>query len=873
MIRAFISLTIAALPVALAAADWRPLAGRTRFFPRAQLKYRLDSRNYLHRWYERPLMSGSGEDPWLVTCRALRLGLMDGLAAVPTQRGREFVVADSERSDPKIRLLWELPYADFDRGVESYVEAAEKALASPASFRLDGKVVLTRYPGIDSSQLGAIAEAREILRQRHGDRFIVMAYSNFRGRTPAELKDEIRAFLRKTDGFLYCGYGQVKAKRYDSEYMDGFAIPLIHEVMDEPEFRGRKYLGLNLTGGHENCYQFDYAIDSTGTDYLRRSLDSVVRMRPDFVICCEWDEQNENTFFRPIVSSGFIVQRIFRYYVAKLAGRDPIRFPGDDTTIPNLALSYRKALVAGDPLEIEVLNIPDGTFAGRTFDVTLALKDMKGEVVKRFPSVRLRANDCTAAWFRDAASPFVGRQALLPELTVTCGGSSRTFSEGFWPLSLDAMRNPDCKWVRQALRDIAWGCEGSLSVRTEGGRCTVDASVRSPVELKSVEILDGPDTVHMAGCRERTWADAAVPVAIEAQGTSASSSRYEVRRYERKPSETLSFDFGSGVTGSVMVSDVVRAGAVGFAGTGGRAAVARLDYAPAALPDPCGGREARLSAPVDPLSPTGVFRLRIVDASNRIWCARAAANVRPSGKVRRIHVFERATEKVTELSLDAAFAPDVVYEPSPLTGAALVPEGFRMLRGVLGGGAALATGIGRGESCYGFPIHDAIKEDPSATAPKLVRDDGHWTMVFGPGRFGCLPRQVFPTSCGFEVEVEVCPEALSGKQALVMSAMSGFRLFLEDEVPVAVFALGNDVVNRHRRDTQVRGPELRSGEWNSVRVTFDQRTALVSVGGRKGTPVPLSGYEWNPGAVVIGATPEATEFYKGKMGRLRICPK
>ena len=898
--------------LAKAGEAWRPHTDHIHFFPRAQLKYSLTGR-YLHAWYERPLYHNSAwrqmpaadggfpEPAWAKTVEMVHWGLMDGLAAVPTQPGRQAIVPSSERADAPLTVLWELPYylnggteASEGRRMKAWIDHAEKALASPRAFRMDGKVVLSAYPPIGPDQLEPFVELRRILRERFGDKFIVMPYGWFelRGDYPRggpigveaieKFRAHVREFLRRTDGYFYCGYGQVYAKRYDAGYFRDIVVPVVRSVMAEPEFAGRKYLGLNLHGGHENTYHFAYSMDSTGTRYLRESLECAGLLRPDFTVCCEWDEQNENTFFRPIVSSGHVIQRIFRHYVNRFAGRAQTALPGDDTSIPNLALTYRKALVPGEPIEIEVLNIPDGTFAGKTFTVSVTLRDIDGKTVKTFPPQKLSADVCAAARFDAFASTFADARALSPELTVETENFRRVFSRGFWPLAIRTLRNADHKWVRQPLRDMAWGAEGELSLaeRLSDGTCVLALRAASPKPFVSVEVMDGPDTVYMHGEKAATYnpKDASVRVRIASQGTAASSRRYVERFYQRAPKSTIGFDFGDGLTGRVSVAEVAQKGAVGYAGPGGRAVVASRWHSVADLPPPCGGTNVEVRVRVDPLGPSSVFCLRIVDADHRVWCSPPLSCTVLTGRQRRYHVFERDAETVSEVVADEALVPDLVYSPPAAGDIILRTSTGRDTWGLLGGGAPLITGLGGAELRCGNVFIDILKpgipgvED---TTP-LSRTDaaGRRYLEFGACRFAHLVMPTVPTFAGFELTIDVFPEDDTREQGIVCANKTGIRLKLEKGlVPKASFAFGPDIVHRHFQDTNVRGPALRKGAWNRVRVAFDQRTAQVFTNGQGGPVRECRGYQWNQGYSVMGADVKPDQFFVGRLGELRIVPR
>ena len=280
---------------------------------------------------------------------------------------------------------------------------------------------------------------------------------------------------------------------------------------------------------------------------------------------------------------------------------------------------------------------------------------------------------------------------------------------------------------------------------------------------------------------------------------------------------------------------------------------------------------------IDPLGDASVFRLRVVDAKHRVWCSRAVSCFVPSGKMRRISVFERDADFVSSLEVDAAAALDLVYVPPFGSGAVLKSGGGRDTWGLLGGGASLVTGIGRGESDYGYVLRNQLTVDMPGiddTAPIVGVDfSGRRYMEFGKCRFGNLPKPAVPSFSGFRLSMEVFPEDDTRDQGLLCADMSGVCLKLEKGlVPVVVLACGNDVVYRHFRDTEVRGPVLRKGEWNLVEVVFDQKSVQVFVDGKGGEKVSKSGYQWNQGHSAIGAFANGTGFFAGRIGEIRISP-
>ena len=347
--------------------------GRTDIFVRAQLKYGINRDDFIHHWYDRPLLQdstlGQRQDtetekrPWLnplswaKTVEMGRLGRQAGFAVFTFTSRREEVIPLSVKPGMEATILVELA-----RGLpmDECLRRAEQALAMPNSYRFGGKVVLTSYPSVREKDLPHYAELKRRLTEKFGDRFVVMPYFNLfadearrRGpMTPDDIRPvraRLERALRVLDGLCYCGRESYFNRRYDPWLFDRVIVPIIRATFASDEFKG-KLLGCWATPGHENSYRWNYGLDCTGTRMLRDTFSSIVKLSPDFVIGCEWDEENENTCFRPMVAHGFTHQRLLRYFSDTLNGRPLDTFPGDDTAVPNLVISYRKEIMAGEPL-------------------------------------------------------------------------------------------------------------------------------------------------------------------------------------------------------------------------------------------------------------------------------------------------------------------------------------------------------------------------------------------------------------------------------------------------------------------------------------------------------------------------------------------
>jgi hypothetical protein len=156
---------------------------RTHVFSRSQLIYSLGADNYLHHWADRPLLVDPKLDennvpPALMSLvayqemqkAALQTGL-DGFSFFPqTARRAPFYDYVKQSNMKGFELLSEFFSADQDT---TKSQALKMALDNPASFRINGKVVLTSYLADNKTPeywQGEIAK----LKAQYGDTFIFL---------------------------------------------------------------------------------------------------------------------------------------------------------------------------------------------------------------------------------------------------------------------------------------------------------------------------------------------------------------------------------------------------------------------------------------------------------------------------------------------------------------------------------------------------------------------------------------------------------------------------------------------------------------------------------------------------------------------------
>ena len=929
--------------------QYRPHRTPTRVFVRTQLKYGLERNDYLHKWYDRPLMGdvtyrAADEKGHSINIeswkRMVELARMcgHGFSAFTISSGREDILRRSVLPGYETGVMVETVIGGssedgFSNRFKLAMQRIEEALAATNTFRIDGKLILTSYPAIRVDKLDTYRKIKEEIVRRWGDKVALMPYfSPFRleTRRPFDkkeleiVKDNLRKALRVIDGLCFSLETVINHdRRTNPRFAVEVAAPIIHSVLSEPEFKD-KFFGMTVSCGHENCYRWNYAKDCTGTRRLRDNYEAVLAMKPDFINATEWDEENENTHHRPTIAQGFVQQRLLRHATRTLNGEAQEPLPGDDTSIPNLVVSYRKALLAGEPIEVEVLNIPDGTFKGKEFTVRFAWKDLSGAVVKSYPPRRLSADELKAAWFVTDATELLDNPILKPELTVWFDGQEKTLSDGFWPLSLHANRTLDFRWAKQPIREKTANVKSSLKVGAPlaDGTREVTGFVESPAALRSVEVLDGPDTVYVFDPKNpNPHADGSLTVRVTWQGLPCSDQLVSgkirlvgapkavlsgkalnaiVKEKEKEivfvkarlsgwpmcataeiPAdevETAVFEVEAAphFAGKVRAKDLLVKDIVSMPSVCSMNLVFRRWLTPRALPPPCGGNRAEFSFKVKPNSPDAVLRIQTVDEKYNVDYGASLSLVEPAGEKVAISAFERDSGKVTRTHVDANRLVECCYTFSPERGGVVSSGAGLGLDGILCGYTPLVAGFGTAESSDGNVIREhnvANLKSPGwpKTVPEYVREeDGSWSLKFDNSSYVTLPQQVVPEYAGFEIEMEVRPDEVERRQGLFTTGHAYFNLGIAKGRVFAELFLRNGYMDPKMKALNVVwGPKIKAGEWSRVRVKWDRETCRIDVNGEKGEPVKISGDLFYAQHSALGALTTSDTFYKGRIRKVR----
>jgi len=920
-----------------------PRSGRTAIFARAQLKYGLERSDYLHRWTDFPLLQDTGlkqytdgsfinPEAWKIMAATIKDYNIDGFAFFPITKRRPDLFKKAVTAGHEVTILPELTKG---AGLDKIAPLLEMALANPNVYRIDGKIVITTYSG--ASQPDFWLKLKHDMTAKYGDKFLLMPMHTLPNRLVGtnvqkltakgvkELADTIREWLRHFDGYYYNHPPLNQFRRYDAAFDRDVMIPLLTGILAEPEFRN-KYLAWGTKVGHENYYQKgSFTYNCGGTSMLRGSVGSAVAAKADVINLVEWDEENENTSFRPTLANSFSTKRIMRYLAGISKGQLPEPLAGDDLTIPDLILSYRRTLVAGETVTFEVVNVPGKNQPAAELPVQLTLKNPDGKTVKIFTGT-VNTAKLDELRFDVKVADVLDHHTLIPELTV----KGKTYT-GFIPVELRANYNADNKWVKQPLRDLA-KCTATVTVTETlpDGKVKISGKITSETPLHHVALIDSgswayihntPEEFHETadrvvikliivakpragialhgnirirnaknlvcaeyGGRGKSYVIAkadgwdlpggifpsnfnALQLICSMDRASAANAVFEVKVGAQAP-KFYSYIFN----GKISAAEIMAKNLYAVAGKGMSMMVFHHNDQPTALPERIGKKEVSFSLIRQPSFPQSLFFIEAIDVNGKTFRSAPATIYRPSGEKAEFSAYDFFGKKPVKVVCDRNLLTVQKVEFSDRYGAAVKNSGGNDLTGIAGNTAAFANVLRMmAESAYGSLViwQQRKLADDLVSAPQLItRADGKFAWRFAGQQNISFPVDtIFPYS-GFELTMDVAPDALKGTQTLLSSGHAGFNLELRNGVPVASFYRAN--VPR-RNTVAAKGAKLVAGKTSRITVKFDQQTLQVVVNGVPGTAVKCSGYQLYPQAVSVGYGLKGNGF-KGEISALEIKP-
>ncbi|MBR7104321.1 MAG: hypothetical protein IKC65_05210 [Lentisphaeria bacterium] len=808
-----------------------------------------------------------------------------------------------------------------------------KAASSPYAFRINGKVVINSYEAASAKRTPAhIKKFLDDARKEVGDVFLFVTdvkiplsiFHSKYGTKPSQeniktLMAELQKYLDATDG-LYIGYcprknvyeeGKEYGFRFDEQY---FAMlrPYLLELFARPQNKG-KVLGIISTLGYVNHFTGMINAQEYGSETFRKTFEGALSLNPDFIIAFEWNEWNENTCFQPSVYKGAGYRRMIRYYQSLFDGKKLRPLPGDDQRIPNMLFSYRYALKYGDVMRFEMLNIPDGGNAGKSYKARIVLRDINGKVVHSLPETVISGREFKAVTQTLPSEKFAAYQLLVPELTVTEQNGKKSVYAGNLYIRFTPTENRIFQYVRVALREAADVKIKSFKVTPNAdGSYRVRGEVSSSAPLASVELLDnrtemralGEDKPEFDQNRDviiQMTTQAARPAYLFGNVWMENVSRCYARSAKQDGNnENFRFTINDrgieyknagigkgnrrvyfaiprkeaakavlkgkikGFEFAVPVADIMKYGSV--ARTFDKCIFFRFDRFEVQpdIPVRLGKKTVKFDVNVFSNNEYPVFHLRMIGEDGKLFRSAPIQMKKASGKLVDLPLWSETYSKIVKIKVNKDRIPDAVYRFDPRPGAMLLNSYSPRFHGEIGGGYRYYQPF-----CGTSNIPKNAKSGAAVWAKDeqgrpVLRFDGLFSNItFEPEVF---PRGAFTFECEFK-------PAGKGDMAL-------FRHSATHPGSIGVFVCKNKLFVNYMgprlvfRSMKTNLPVL-SNQWNSLKITSDINTLTITLNGKscQFKKIGLAGLFRSScfGGPVPGfGVPKGVGMFKGDLRKLRI---
>ncbi|MBO7327886.1 MAG: hypothetical protein J6W00_03850 [Lentisphaeria bacterium] len=921
-----------------AGADCRLKNNKTEFVVRAQLKYTLSSSNYLHNWYDRPLYQNTGlarfnKSGVLVNPAeakalksALELGKISAVASLLENSGCTSFFKTS--LDNGIRLHGELMTVKHKKSenisnLKTFMILG-MMLNAPNIFRLNSKPVITVYPS--NYNTGYLKEMRKIFNTKYGaDKFNLVPYVSFYNKrkfsprkAPLTAEDienmaeDLRSHLRHSDGIHIHSEHFLTYNRVDNAFGFKVMIPILHKIFSENEFKN-KFLSYGLIQGLENQYRWNRTRDSEGVATLRKELEFIYALRPDVCLLAEWDEENENTCYRPMVNTGWSSLRMIRHFAEKIRGEKFTAFPGDDLSIPNMIFCYRRRLLAGETAEFQVTNIPDQT-PERNCKISLTLCDANGKVIRKFAPKNLKTTECKDVTFTVPAVELLKYQLVKPRLEITWEGGKYVSPDSFWAQEIRADWNQDWQWAKHPLREQLTGVKADYTITPyENGLLRLKGRISSPVPMAQAEILDGSDTVWMADNRpalRETDTEAVIKIELHGLGRHKLDLTLDIKNAPNakmangKPvpfritdkrwnhifaksfllrlpkneinKAILNVKIPGVYDENISIKEVMDKHVLGFNTTIRNLTMVVSRYnSQFRIPPHIDKKEVDFDCFVIPGDvKKSVFSLRVIDKRGNTWRGKEKSLYTPSGKEKSFTVYDHAAKGAVKISADENLLTPMKFDFAPGRGTVVPNPAGRKYYALMNGCTPLVSNIGIGGSRYGSLLVDNMakgKNFPELPV-RTKEDDGSWSLSFDKCSHLSLPMQVVPMHTGYKIRMQLqVPGHFKQMQHIFGSGSHGFMLAVIDGTLRAKMFI-NDLFWKTNGGTvfaKSKG-KLIPGKWNDVEIIYDHKNFYVKLNGEPGIPRKVTGEQMYPKAGILGGGEERNVSFTGKVRNLSI---
>jgi hypothetical protein len=602
----------------------------------------------------------------------------------------------------------------------------------------------------------------------------------------------------------------------------------------------------------------------------------------------------------------------------KLKGQPPAPNLNDDTTVPNLVISYRRWLKVGEILDIELLNVPD-TEEKQRYTVVLELKDIDGRLIRRMPEAEFVTNTLRDVTFEIPTETLAEHRVIVPSLNIrTSDGKTIVIDDGLLYCRLHPTYTWIYQYVKQPIRDVLRSSDeihAELSARPLGGEpddgVEFHAEIRCDEDITQMEILEdgreiyahdrldefkvhdnhvfrmsilSPRTTYPKGTItvENTDGLYARPfelangnftgfrqvgnvVHIEQRINTVPRGLYLAVPKKDADRAVMVIDIEEG-TFRVPIRDIIDSR--GVAHVFDNLLQMHVDWFPKAPDTPVhyNYNRADFRFVGYPERRDSVFHLRVITKSGKIFRTRPmkAFRSRPGPAV-PVTVFSETAVKPVTVEMPESHIPDIEYAFSPGGRDLIMSDDSYYWTGELGGGFD-----------YGEPFNrvTSLPESPLDSTPQWVEHDGTMCLKFdGVAQYVVLPAEALPRG-SFRLTFEIKPTA-DKDQVLFrhygMRVIASLSLVMRGGELVASYV--DNEVKQHDFSTGLKIP---SGRWSRIEVVYDMQTISFIVNGERRS-FPLSARPLYFAPSIFGGHTEARfgveeddEYFEGYLRALRI---
>ncbi|MBR2344274.1 MAG: hypothetical protein IKA71_00620 [Lentisphaeria bacterium] len=765
------------------------------------------------------------------------------------------------------------------------------ALKSPSAFRYNGKVVISSYNAnaiapekwipilqelrrISNNQVLFVAEIRPLFYQAAGE------YNRNGGfiseQTHEAMKDFIRSYLNVADGVSFAGCNHLAAKtedmsttRFAHKFYEDILLPTLVSVCNEPAYRN-KLLGVSAAKGYFSRKNATSGQNEEGTLTLRRSMTAALAIEPDFILMPEWNEANENTHIQPTVYDSYASRRVINHFRGKTESMP------DNTALPNLIASYRREIVRGEILTVEILNIPDRRFKAGTITVRLKFKDANGNVIMDFGDDTLDSTALCEKRYNVPAEKFISHRLIVPELTWTAAGKGGKF-DGLAAILLETPPTMNKKYVKHPLRDMIPMDNINLNWSVDDSTVKVSGEMSTKCNFNSIELLentfpvdaldvhneyndaDGRQTISLIW-NSITEGEALLNIKnIKGQSDSMDDKSIHMAEFTRSavrknhgiitkklnfiPHQNM-FNFKTTADAvleislddqkfTVSIADILKNGVFRKVFPDSKTIQLEPKKRNFTLPYPIGSAKAKFNLSALRLDPAAVYSVRAITEDGKIFNSAPFYPQRLSGKKVQTNVWSFSELKPVAVQLPEEFTRTVDYDFTPAAGDMLL-TGNRFYHAFSGGG--------------NHALH-LLRKSASASAPEKIRHQGADVLRFdGKNNVITVPKLLVSEQT-LRIKFTIMPE--NDRAQVILDGGYTFDRSLWCHLKEG--RLYGGFRNRQNKIAEFStAPVVKTGEWNDIEIRYDLHDLSIICNGKTAAKVKCSGLMYKQSDIFFG---------------------